>query len=265
MCPNTAMKWLGSMKKVKGRGIHPALRLHTADGFWGSSGYKSGRRRCRETPVAASIGSTRSPGSRQSAIHPEIVPCDFSPSKRASADCPPAISHASSSAATRAEGSSLIGSVSVLTQQINAQTAKRVNAYSANCTRHIRAMGRQAESEPSAFWKRLVQCWEARNLPTTQNGIAKKLDMSQGSVRRWFAGEGFPETETLIEIARLGRVSIDWLLTGKHHASGVDKDLDSLLELWEHLEGTAREHIVRAARGEAALSSAPAGARRAGG
>lgn len=107
-----------------------------------------------------------------------------------------------------------------------------------------------------------MQCWSARNLPTTQNGIAKKLDMSQGSVRRWFAGEGYPETETLIEIARLGRVSIDWLLTGKHHASGVDKELDDLIELWDQLEGPSREHIVRSARGEAAL--VPGATRRTG-
>lgn len=151
----------------------------------------------------------------------------------------------------------------MLTLSINAQTVNSVNAYSANGARHSRAMGRQSESEPSEFWKRLVQCWAARNLPTTQNGIAKKLDMSQGSVRRWFLGEGFPETDTLIQIARLGRVSIDWLLTGKHHPSGVDKDLDDLLEIWEYLDGTAREHVLRAARGEAALSSTPAGARRA--
>lgn len=152
----------------------------------------------------------------------------------------------------------------MLTQQINAQTVKRVNAYSANWQVHIAGMGRPTESEPSPFWTRLVQCWGARNLPTTQNGIAKKLDMSQGSVRRWFAGEGHPETETLIEIARLGRVSIDWLLTGKHHASGVDKELDDLIEIWDQLEGPSREHIVRSARGEAALTPSAGNTRRAG-
>lgn len=222
-----------------------------------SVGYRSGRSRLRDTPVSASIAMTRSAGDRPSAIHPEMEPCDFNPSFLAKADCPPAASQASSSATSTGEGSSASDSMefaSVLTPQINAQTVNRVNAYSANHRRTIGSMGRPTESDPSPFWKRLVQCWEARNLPTTQNGIAKKLDMSQGSVRRWFAGEGFPETDTLIEIARLGRVSIDWLLTGKHHASGVDKDLDELLDVWEHLEGPGREHVVRAARGEAALT-----------
>lgn len=144
---------------------------------------------------------------------------------------------------------------SVLTAPFNAQTVKRVNAYSAKPFGNMASMGRPTESEPSPFWKRLVQSWGARNLPTTQNGIAKRLDMSQGSVRRWFAGEGYPETDTLIKIASLGRVSIDWLLTGKHHSSGVDKDLDDLLDIWDQLDGQAREHVVRSAKGEAAIST----------
>jgi transcriptional regulator with XRE-family HTH domain len=238
------------------------------DGGLPSTGYRSGRKRWRETPVMDSIGSTRSAGSRRAEIQPEIVPWDLSPSFRASADCPPATRQASSNASSAddaASHSSKTGSAVVLTLPINAQTVNSVNAYSANGARHSRAMSRQPESEASGFWKRLSLCWEARNLPTTQNGVAKKLGMSQGSVRRWFAGEGFPETDTLIEIARLGRVSIDWLLTGKHHASGVDKDLDDLLEIWERLEGTGREHVVRAARGEAALTSERPGVRRASG
>lgn len=219
---------------------HALWRLATVDGVPVSAGYRSGRSRWRETPETASTAKTRSAGTRPAAIQPEIVPCDRRPRARANADCPRTASQASKSA-------------SFDMSRFNAQTVNRVNAYSANPEVHIRGMGRPTESEPSEFWKRLVQCWSARNLPTTQNGIARKLTMSQGSVRRWFAGEGFPETETLIEVARLGRVSIDWLLTGKHHPSGVDKDLDELLDLWEHLDGPAREHVVRSARGEAAL------------
>lgn len=226
------------MKKSQAR-----LRLVALDGGLVSRGYKSGRKRWREIPVAASTASTRSAGSPR-ASQLDTVPCDPSCNSLASADCPPTALHASRSA-------------SLLMRMINAQTVNPVNAYSVKCARNMRSMGRPTESEPSAFWRRLVQCWGARNLPTSQTGVAQKLDMSQGSVRRWFAGEGFPETLTLVEIARLGRVSIDWLLTGKHHASGVDKDLDDLLEIWGRLEGPSREHVVRTARGEDALAQPP--------
>ena len=219
-----------------------------------SIGYTSGRNRWRGTPVAASIANTRSAGARPAAIHPETDPCDFNSRSLASADCPPAASQASKRAANC--GAISREDASVLTAPFNARTVNRVNAYSAKRFGNMLPMGRPTESEPSDFWKRLVQCWGARNLPTSQNGIAKRLDMSQGSVRRWFAGEGFPETDTLIRIANLGRVSIDWLLTGKHHSSGVDKDLDDLLDIWDQLDGQAREHVVRSARGEAAISSA---------
>lgn len=232
-----------------------ALGVTVIDGGL-SSGYRSGRKRCRDTPVSFSIAMTRSDGARPDAIQPEIEPCDLSPRRRARADCPPAASQASNSAPSTGDGSlAEIADCFVLTPPFNAQTVNAVNAHSANLTRNMLGMGRQPESEPSAFWKRLVAAWAARNLPTTQNGIAKRLNMSQGSVRRWFAGEGFPETDTLIKIASLGRVSIDWLLTGKHHASGVDKDLDDLLDIWDHLDGQAREHVVRSARGEAAIST----------
>lgn len=236
------------MKRNQARARLAMLGGSVVDG--GLSGYRSGRSSCRDTPVAASIERTRSAGTRPAAIQPEMVPCDFNPSALARADCPRTAAQAFSSA-------------SLDMNQFNAQTVNHVNAYSANEARQAAFMGRPAESTPSPFWQRLVHCWQARNLPTSQNGVARKLNMSQGSVRRWFAGEGFPETDTLIEIARLGRVSIDWLLTGKHHASGVDKELDDLLDLWDHLEGPSREHVVRAARGEAALAPIP-GQRRSG-
>ncbi len=246
------------MRRTKRTQPHLRLVFNRDD----SSGYKSGRKRWRDTPVRASIAKTRSDGARFIAIHPEMEPCDLSPRLLASADWPPARSQASSNAVS-VDGS--ISLVSVLTAPFNAPNAKSVNAQTAKRTRNMGGMGRPTESEPAPFWKRLIQCWGARNLPTTQSGIAKRLDMSQGSVRRWYAGEGYPETETLIAIASLGRVSIDWLLTGKHHASGVDKELDELLSIWDRLDGPAREHVVRAARGEAAISTAEApGHRRTG-
>jgi hypothetical protein len=60
-----------------------------------------------------------------------------------------------------------------------------------------------------------VQAWDRQGLPTSQNGVATKLNMSQGSTRRWFTGDGLPDTRQIIDIAQRGRVSIHWLLTGE--------------------------------------------------
>lgn len=140
---------------------------------------------------------------------------------------------------------------------INAQIVNRVNAYSANGLSHILGVGKHAETEPSEFWKRLIAAWADKGLPTSQNGIATKLEMSQGSTRRWFTGEGLPETKVLRELAREGGVTIDWLLDGRLPKSPIGKQttLGKFLLLWEELDEAGKERIHRAALGEIALKS----------
>jgi len=137
---------------------------------------------------------------------------------------------------------------------INAQTANVINAYCNNGSVHSSAMGKRAESEPSAFWKRLTEAWGNRELPTSQNGVATRLNMSQGSTRRWFTGDGMPETETIMEIARLGKVTVDWLLSGHQPKTPIapGSDLDRLLTIWGKLDDDERSHILRAAEGQLA-------------
>lgn len=137
---------------------------------------------------------------------------------------------------------------------INAQTGNTVNAYSANEPSHSSRMGKKAESEPCAFWKRLTEAWGTRELPTSQNGVATRLNMSQGSTRRWFTGDGLPETETIMEIARLGKVTVDWLLSGHQPKTPIapGSDLDRLLAIWGKLDADDRSHILRAAEGQLA-------------
>lgn len=67
----------------------------------------------------------------------------------------------------------------------------------------------------SEFWKRLVLAWEARGLPTSQLGVARKLGMSQGSVQQWVRGSSLPTLATAIDIAERGKVCVEWLLTGR--------------------------------------------------
>lgn len=138
--------------------------------------------------------------------------------------------------------------------EINAQIVNSVNAYTANVVLQTRDVAKRVESEPSEFWKRLTEAWEKKGLATSQNGVATKLSMSQGSTHRWYTGEGYPEIEVLRTIAKLGNVTIDWLLLDTFPRSPVGKgtELGKFLTLWEQLDAPGREHVYQAALGQLA-------------
>lgn len=137
---------------------------------------------------------------------------------------------------------------------INAYSVYTVNACGVNAVTHAPVVGKRAASKPSEFWQRLAKAWEKQGLPTSQNGVATRLNMSQGSTRRWYTGEGYPEIEQLKEIARLGKCSIHWLLTNEGPESvNLDPDTAALLRHWAILTPEARTTVLRTARGEHAM------------
>lgn len=208
-------------------------------------GYRSGRSRERDIPDTFSTWSTRSGGTRPLAIQPEILPCDFRPNSRAKALCPSTASTASSSA-------------SLLMSLINAQDVNRVNAWRGNTALHNPLMGKQAESEGSEFWQRLVEAWGPRGLPVSQNGVAAKLGMKgNGSTRRWFTGETVPEMGTLAEIAKLGNVTIDWLLTSRFPKHPIEPGtvLGDMHAAWAGFNDTDIAAIATALEGRVAVAS----------
>lgn len=225
--------------------IQARLRLATVEGR-AVSGYRSGRKRWRDTPDTDSTDNVLSAGTRPLEIQLDTVLCAPKPRRRASAVCPPTDLHASSSAA---RGVSSV--VSVMTP-INAQTVEYVNAESGNARTQTMRMGRKSESEPSAFWRRLIDAWSEQDLPTSQNGVATKLKMSQGSVGRWFHGEGLPELETCIDIAGRGRVCVEWLITGNLPKYPISRDavLREIFETCVSLDDAGRAIVLRAAKGE---------------
>ncbi len=205
-------------------------------------GYKSGRNRWRGTPVAASIGKTRSAGTRSAANQSETDPCDFKPNRRAKAVCPPARLQASSNA-------------SLDMNRINAQTGNSVNAYSVNTRPDNRAVARQPMMRASEFWKRLEDTlgrnpnWQ----PFNANNVATKLSMSQGSVHRWYLGTGLPELKTALYLAAEAGVCVDWLLNNVKPKYPLSHDplLRTLLEICEDLDEDGVKAVLRSAEGEA--------------
>lgn len=140
-------------------------------------------------------------------------------------------------------------------RMINAQIVNIVNAKTGNGLPHYQEVSKRAETEPSDFWRRLTEAWKAKGLPTTQNGVANKLAMSQGSTHRWYTGAGYPEIPILKTLAELGNVTVDWLLTERLPKTpvGNETQLGKLLLLWEQLDDSGKERIHRAALGELAL------------
>lgn len=236
------------MKKMK-KNNHACLRLVVSDGAVLSTRYKSGRSRCRGMPETASMFNTRSAGTRPRSSQLDTVLCAPTSKSLASALCPPTALQASKSASVASLSSSLVMSA------INAQTDNAVNAYSVNQRPENVRMGKKAELPASAFWKRLAECLPSDWAPVNTNSVATRLDMSQGSIHRWYIGPGLPELPTALYLAKEAGVCIDWLLNNVKPKYPISKDpiLRELFEVCEELDEAARSRILHSARGEVAL------------
>lgn len=45
--------------------------------------------------------------------------------------------------------------------------------------------------------------------------FAKRYGIAQPSSRRWLVGEDYPDIDKLIDLAKWGKTTVDWLLTGR--------------------------------------------------
>lgn len=135
---------------------------------------------------------------------------------------------------------------------INAQSVYRVNARIVKRAAQTQAV---ANSTASPFWKRLTAALTRARWPVSQNGIATKLNMSQGSVRRWYTGDGYPEIKTLMLICEKTDVTVDWLLLGRGDMRPQVRDpqFDELVEIWDLLAPKARENVLSNAKGQLAM------------
>lgn len=116
-------------------------------------------------------------------------------------------------------------------------------------------MGRNAGSPPSKFWHRAVEALREQGLPTSQNGVAKLLDITHGTVWPWYHGESLPRLDTCRRLAIKGRVSVDWLITGREPKYPISKDpvLAKIMEICISLPDESRAVVLKAARKERIL------------
>lgn len=117
---------------------------------------------------------------------------------------------------------------------------------------------RKAISPPSPFWSRLVEAFQEQGLRTSQRAVARMLDMSQGSVNRWYHGESLPELYTCRRLAIKGKVTVDWLITARKPKYPISADpvLSRIMEICIELDGPGRDQMLKLARREKAQKAA---------
>lgn len=110
-------------------------------------------------------------------------------------------------------------------------------------------------AKTSDFWKRWMKAREDAGLPeATQAQIAKELDghvSHQSAVTNWKTGPKLPQIKTVIEMARIAKTSVDWLLTNEIHDFSQPKDdpiLKELMTFWKKLTPDSKGHVLHQAK-----------------
>jgi transcriptional regulator with XRE-family HTH domain len=72
-------------------------------------------------------------------------------------------------------------------------------------------------TDKQQFVNRLAQVTDILKYPERgrQTQLAKRYNLAQPSVRKWFTGDAMPSHEVLADLCRRSAVSYDWLMTGR--------------------------------------------------
>ena len=109
------------------------------------------------------------------------------------------------------------------------------------------------EDEKAKFSARLNMALDESPLGIPAKGegrqvvVAKMFSVGQKAARKWMEGEGFPEMEKCIIIARKLNVSIEWLLTGRgkrHMIDDANAGLTKLLALWFRMSEPLQNEVI---------------------
>ena len=79
-----------------------------------------------------------------------------------------------------------------------------------------------------------------------QTALGRKFGVTPKAARRWLVGEGFPETELAVQIAREARVHFEWLMTGRgpKRLAPIRTGALVISEALESLEPSQRHEVL---------------------
>ena len=83
-----------------------------------------------------------------------------------------------------------------------------------------------------------------KNNGFSQEKLAQKLDVTTGAVCKWEIGLTYPDIDTLLEIAKLFEVSVDYLLGNKVNGQVAEEITKSLTEAIETKKFTCEENEI---------------------
>ena len=95
------------------------------------------------------------------------------------------------------------------------------------------------------FVIRLNEILDDKGIPQwgRQRFMSNQFKVSQPSAKKWMDGLNYPEMSKLIEIARWGNTSVDWLVSGNGLKNPPDKNLDqNIIEIVNLLQSTTDEN-----------------------
>lgn len=97
------------------------------------------------------------------------------------------------------------------------------------------------------FYRRLVAALRDVGLPTTQDEIAKLLDVGQSSVSKWKNNQSYPSRATAAKAAKLTHVSLPWLYFGigkKKENADMDELAWALMAAFDRLPTDLKRELV---------------------
>lgn len=195
-------------------------RTSTAAGA-DSTGYKSGRSSCLDTPDTRSTASTRNGGTSS---HCEIA-CGVMPSGSASLSKPPAALIARLRASFR----------SVMTA--DESIALHKNQVSLHCANQAALYAIEM-----SLGSRLKTARKKAKL--TQSEVGRHFSISSQAVSQWERDEVTPEFDKLGQLCRILKIPADWLLAG----DGPPPDQDEVAALLDRLDRASRRQALRILR-----------------
>jgi transcriptional regulator with XRE-family HTH domain len=105
------------------------------------------------------------------------------------------------------------------------------------------------ETEKIAFSQRLNMVADMLSIPpkgeNRQKLLGKMFGVSQEAARKWLAGEGLPQMQKCIEIAKKASVSIEWLLTGRGIAQYENTPEAQVLKAMQNMDAATKYQAVK--------------------
>lgn len=89
-----------------------------------------------------------------------------------------------------------------------------------------------------------------KKLRQTQHQFAQSVEVTSSAISAYEIGDSCPSLDILISIAKLGDVSIGWLIMGetvKDESREISEQEILLLQMFRHTDGKGKEAIIRIA------------------